>query len=181
VEYGTQLSDKVKLSLAGWYGTLGEYTYNEFDAVAALSYNAGPVNLIAGFTWYHYADGAALDNQYEPSIGISSNGLPVDLFATAYYESEVDGYYYEVGAGKTVALTDCIGLRGAVVLGYNDGLTVPGSGLNHVNVMLSAPIALSKSVLLTPYVAGNFAQDATKGLYKDDNIFYGGVSVAISF
>jgi hypothetical protein len=181
LEYSTALSDKVSLTVGEWYGHLNEYKYNELDLYAALGYNAGPVTVSLGFTYYKYIDGASLDAQYEPSLRISSNSLPVDLYAAYYYETEVAGSYIEVGASKAFKISECLSLVAGANVGYNDGLTTPESGWNHVNVSLALPISLSSSVTFTPYIAGNFAQDATKGLYQDDNILVGGAALAIKF
>jgi hypothetical protein len=139
------------------------------------------VNVLVGFTWYHYFDGASLDNQYEPFITLSTNGLPVDAYVSYYYETEVAGSYFEAGVSKTIALSDKVSLVPAVNVGYNDGLTTSQSGWSHVGVRLGLPIALSKNVTLLPYVAGNFALDATKDQFPENSLFLGGASINVNF
>ena len=179
LEFSLPVTDKLTLTAGQWYGHLFDYTYNELDLYGGLTYNAGPVNLSAGFTWYHYFDGSTLENQYEPYVTVSTNGLPVDFYASYFYDFEVDGTYLEAGLSKTIALNDSISLVPAVILGYNLDYNTPEEGLNHVQVRLGAPIALTKTATLTPYIAGNFALDATDG-YQDDELV-GGISLAVKF
>lgn len=181
LEYSTALTDTVSLNLGQWYGHLFDYEYNELDLFGGLTYNAGPVNLALGFTWYHYFEGSSLENQYEPSFTISSNGLPVDLYATYFYDFEVDGSYIEAGLSKSIALCSSTSLVASANVGYNIGYNTDEDGFNHVGVRLGLPIALSKTATLTPYVAGNFALDATEGYFAEDNTFLGGVSIAVKF
>ncbi len=181
LEYTATLNDKLSLQLGEWYGHLFDYQYNELDLYGGLKYNAGPVNITAGFTWYHYFDGSALKNQYEPFVTLSTNGLPVDAFVSYYYETEVAGSYIEAGISKTIALTDKVSLVPAVVIGYNEGLNTNVNDFNHVGVRLGLPIALTKNATLLPYIAGNFALDATKGAFAQDNLFLGGVSLSVNF
>lgn len=181
LDYNLALNDKLSFNLGAFYGHLFDFTYNELDVYGGLTYNAGPVNISTGFTWYHYIDGSTLENQYEPYLTISSNGLPVDVYFTGYYDFEVDGTYLETGLSKTIALCDKVSLVPAVNVGYNLGYNTDEDGWNHVGVRLGLPIALSKTATLTPYIAGNFALDATEGYFAEDNVFLGGVSLSVKF
>lgn len=181
IEYSRPLNDKLTLTLGQWYGHLFDYEYNELDLYGALTYNAGPVNLAVGFTWYHYFEGSTLDNQYEPSFTISSNGLPVDLYATYFYDFEVDGTYLEAGIAKTIPICPKSNLVLSANVGYNLGYNTNEDGFNHVGVKAAWPISLTKTATLTPYIAGNFALDATEGYFAEDNLLLGGVSVAVKF
>jgi hypothetical protein len=181
LEFTKQLTDKLSLNVGEWYGHLFDYTYNELDLYAGLRYNAGPVNLTAGFTYYDYIDGSSLSAQYEPSFSISTNNLPVDLYATYFYDFEVDGTYLEAGMSKTVKINDKISAVAGAAIGYNLGYNTQEDGWNHVGVKLALPISLTKTATLTPYVAGNFALDATEGAFAEDNLFFGGVSLDVKF
>jgi hypothetical protein len=181
LEFTKNLNDKLSLQIGEWYGHLFDYTYNELDLYGGLKYNAGPVNVTVGFTWYHYFDGSVLENQYEPFVTLSSNGLPVDAYVSYYYETEVAGSYIEAGLSKTIALTDKVSLVPAVNVGYNAGLNTNENDWNHVGVRLALPIALSKNATLLPYIAGNFALSATEGAFAKDDVFLGGVSLSVNF
>lgn len=181
LEFSKALNDKVTLSLGQWYGHLFEYEYNELDLFGGLTYNAGPINIGVGFTWYHYFQGSALENQYEPSVTISSNGLPVNIYATYFYDFEVDGSYIEAGISKSIPLCASASLDLSANVGYNIGYNTDEDGFNHVGVRVGLPIALSKTATLTPYIAGNFALDATEGYFAEDNLVLGGVSIAVKF
>ncbi len=181
LEYNTALNDKASLTLGQWYGRLSEYKYNELDLYGSLNYNLGAATVSVGFTYYRYFDGAALDAQYEPFVKIATSALPVDLYAAYYYETEVAGSYVEIGAAKKFEISQSVDAIVSVVGAYNDGLTTPESGFNHVYVGLALPIELTNTITLTPYIGGNFAQEATEGLYKDDNILVGGASVSVRF
>jgi hypothetical protein len=181
LDYNLALNDKLSFNLGAFYGHLFDYTYNELDVYGGLTYNAGPVNIGAGFTWYHYFDGSTLENQYEPYLSVSSNGLPVDVYFTGYYDFEVDGTYLETGLSKTIKLCESASLVPSVNVGYNLGYNTDEDGWNHVGVRLALPITLSKTATLTPYIAGNFALDATEGFFAEDNVFLGGISLSVKF
>lgn len=181
LDYTKQITDKLSFNIGEWYGHLFDYEYNEIDIYTGLRYNAGPVNLTVGFTWYKYLDGSTLDGQYEPSFSISTNNLPVDLYATYYYDFEVDGTYLETGISKTFKINDKVSAVASANVGYNIGYNTDEDGWNHVGVRLAFPISLTKTATLTPYIAGNFALDATKGYFAQDDLFLGGVALDVKF
>jgi hypothetical protein len=181
LEYSKALCEKSTLTLGQWYGSLLDYDYNELDIYGSVSYNAGPVNVAVGFTWYHYFEGSVLDNQYEPFVTISSNGLPVDLYASYFYDFEVDGSYIEAGISKTFVLSDTVSLVASANVGYNVDYNTTIDDFNHYGVRIALPIALTKTATLTPYIAGNFALDATEGFFAEDDTILGGVSLAVKF
>ncbi|MBP7949855.1 MAG: hypothetical protein KA004_09390 [Verrucomicrobiales bacterium] len=181
LEFAMPLTDKLSLTAGQWFGHLFDYTYNELDLYAGLTYAAGPVNVSTGFTWYHYLDGSVLDNQYEPFVTIASATLPVDVYFSYFYDFEVDGHYLELGIGKTFKVNDTLSIVASSSLGYNIGYNSEVDDFNHVGIRLGFPISLSRTATLTPYIGANFALEATEGVGVEDDIFQAGISLAVKF
>ena len=181
LEFSKQINDKLSVNIGEWYGHLFDYEYNELDIYGGVRYNAGPVNVTAGFTWYHYFEGSSLDNQYEPFLSISTNNLPVDLYVTYFYDFEVDGSYLEAGVSKTLKLNNSVSLVASANVGYNLGYNTNEDGWNHIGVRVGLPITLTKNATLTPYIAGNFALDATEGFFAEDDLLLGGIALDVKF
>jgi hypothetical protein len=179
IDYSAPLTDNLDLGLGLWYETVAETgnSFEELDVISGLTYSLGAVDLGVGLIWYYFPDNDSDALELGTSIGTSVG--PVDLGGAASYDFEVDGWYFEVSAESTIELTDSISLvPGALVSYGQDYYGV--SGFNNAGVSLALPIALTKSATLTPYVAGSFALDALEALGEDDH-FYGGVSLSVSF
>jgi len=116
---------------------------------------------------------------YEVSFGVSRSLGIVDLSASAHYDFEVEGWYFDVGLEKSFGISDNMDLVLSGGVGYSIDYFSQGGGFNHAYVQLSLPIALRSNVTLTPYVAGLFALDAIEDI--QDDIVHGGVSLSVEF
>ena len=67
--------------------------------------------------------------------------------------------------------------------GFTNYYTFGGhqSGLTHVIPSLSAPIKLTKTATLTPYVAYNISLDTRHLNNTQDSEFFGGVKLGVTF
>lgn len=185
------LTEMLSLNVGAWYGTSADDSgrfgeggsFHELDLYGAVLADLGPVTVGAKYTAYLYdgastANGAVEDINEVGLIAAATVG-PVDVTAGAYYDDYTDGFYFETGVSKSIAITDRISLVPAALISY--GVDYYGvTGFNHVKVGLSVPIKLTGTATLTPYVAGNLPIDELDSLGEDSEI-YGGVSLSVSF
>ncbi|NNE90322.1 MAG: hypothetical protein HKN23_01620 [Verrucomicrobiales bacterium] len=116
---------------------------------------------------------------YEVSLGVGRSLGIVDLAASAHYDFEIEGWYFDAGVEKALGLTDNVDLVVSAGISYQNDYYSAGGDWNHVWVQASFPIALRSNVTLEPYVAGLFALDAIEDI--QDDIVHGGVSLSVSF
>lgn len=185
------LTDVLSVNLGAWYGTSADDSgrfgqggsFHELDLYGAVLADLGPVTVGAKYTAYLYdgesTDNGAVNDINEVGLFLTTTVGPLDVLAGAYYDDETDGFYFETGVSHTFAVTDRISLVPAVLVSYGDQY-YGVSGFNHVKVGISAPIKLTSTATLTPYVAGNLPIDALDDLGEDDEI-YGGISLSVSF
>jgi hypothetical protein len=110
----------------------------------------------------------------------------VNLYGGFYYDFTIGASYAEIGADAPIAINSWLSLVPAVKMGYGftNYYTVLGtqqSGLTHVIPSLSAPIKLTKSATLTPYVAYNISLDTRHTNNAQDSEFFGGVKLGVTF
>jgi hypothetical protein len=181
------LTDTLSLNLGAWYGTSADDSftlggsYTELDLYAALMADLGPVTV--GFKYQYYLfegdAGDVLDDINEVGILLATTVGPVDLIAGAYYDETADGFYFETGVSKSIAITDRISLVPAVLVSY--AIDYYGvDGFNHVKASLGLPIKLTSTATLTPYIAGNLPIDALDDLGEEERV-YGGITLSVSF
>ena len=176
-----KLTDKLTFTFAPWYGNIADGEYDELDLVAGFTYDLGFATLGVGYTWYYFPFSDF--DASEPNITIAKSFGNVNWFAGAYCDFEADdgseGFYYETGLNVVIDVTDTIKLVPEAKISYgSDYYGV--DGFNNVLVKLGAPIALTKTATLTPYIAGTFAIDGLDDLGQDDEVF-GGVSLSVTF
>lgn len=172
------LADSLELNVGAWYAGLADEDYSELDLYAGLTYNINDsVSVGVGYTHYYFPRTDADYGEVGATLGYSIAG--VDLGLGYYYDFEVEGSYYEVGASYEVALTDSVSLVPGVVVGFGDDY-YGVSGGNHVGLSLGLPIKLTSTATLTPYVAGNLPIDSLDDAGEDDQV-YGGVALTVTF
>ncbi len=182
----------------------GDFDYSELDLSASLTYDAGFAKFGLVYTHYEFWDGFSGTNFGIPNgageLNVSSAdevGItaavplgPVNFYTGAFYDFRIGGYYLEAGLDYPIEVTSWLTLIPAVKAGYgiNDyysGNTViagaPESGFTHLGLSLSAPIKLTKSATLTPYVAYNISGRARRAINAQDNEVYGGVKLGVTF
>ncbi|MCB1076248.1 MAG: hypothetical protein KDM64_00345 [Verrucomicrobiae bacterium] len=167
------------LNVGVWYinptdGNLDD----ELDIYASVGQEIAGFDASLTMTGYFFPDSGA-DATYELGIGLERSLGIVDWNATARYDFEVEGYYFETGISKGIAVADNIELVLSTGISYQIDYFASGGEFNHVYLMASLPIALRSNVTLEPYVAGLFALDAIDDF--QDDIVHGGVSLSVSF
>jgi hypothetical protein len=180
------LTDMLSLNVGAWYGSsaddsgvFGNGSFQELDLYAALLADLGPVTVGLKYTAYLYNNGSGLEDINEVGIFASTTVGPLDVIAGAYYDDVTDGFYFETGVAHTFEVTDRNSLVPAVLVSYGEDY-YGVNGFNHIRVGLSAPIKLTSTATLTPYIAGNFPVDALDDLGEDSRV-YGGVALSVSF
>ncbi len=185
LDLNVPLSDSLKWNFNAWYGALADTPsdYGELDLYTALRYTAGPVTFGPSYKWYHYtqAEGGALENQHE--IGLEATISPVSglaIYTGAFYEFEVEGFYYEFGVSYTAQINENFALVPGAKVSYSDDSTVANSSeFNHVAVSLAAPIKLTSKATLTPFVELNIPLDNLDA--NQDEEVHGGAFISVAF
>jgi hypothetical protein len=176
--------------------------YSELDLSASLTYDAGFAKLGLVYTHYEFFDsfsGRTNIGQFnttdETGVGgveevgatIATSVGPVNLYGGFYYDFTIGASYAEVGADAPIEITSWLSLVPAVKLGYgfsNYYTAFPAShqsGLTHVIPSLSAPIKLTKSATLTPYIAYNLSLTTRHLSNTTDSEIFGGVKLGVTF
>lgn len=180
----------------------GDFDYSELDLSSSLTYDAGFAKFGLVYTHYEFFDGFSgtssgvlngtgegnVSGSDEVGITVAAAAGPVNLYAGYYYDFRIGGSYAEVGADLPIEITSWLSLVPAVKTGYGFDYYTSGvvrgaqaSGFTHVVPSLSAPIKLTKSATLTPYIAYNISLDARHTLNTQDSEIFGGVKLSVSF
>ncbi len=208
--FGALYTTTVETDISGgrFGGANTSLDFSELDLSAALTFDAGFAKFSAVYTRYFYFDtfGGSINGVgvNDPEFGITGAnevGLTasttvggLNLFFGTYYDFTIGGWYAEVGADYPIAITPWLSLVPAVRAGYGidyytgdgspnfAGLDVDQSGFTHVLFSLSAPIKLTKSATLSPYIAWNLALQTRNYLNAThDNEIFGGVKLGVTF
>jgi hypothetical protein len=185
------LTDTLSLNAGAWYATSADDSgrfgdggsYHELDLYAGILVDLGPATVGLKYTHYffggHSTDNGAVNDVNEIGLTLATTVGPVDVTAGVYYDDETDGFYGEVGVSHIFAITDSFSLVPGALISYGEDY-YDVSGFNHVKVGVSAPIKLTSTATLTPYIAYNIPIDALDDLGEDDQL-YGGISLSVSF
>jgi hypothetical protein len=177
--------------------------YSELDLSASLNYDAGFAKFGLVYTHYEFFDGFSgmsnpggafgsnegnVTGADEVGITIATSVGPVNLYGGAFYDFRIGGSYFEVGADLPVEVTPWLSIVPAVKVGYGldyytDGVAANStpSGFTHVIPSISAPIKLTKTATLTPYIAYNISLGARHTLNLTDSEIFGGVKLGVTF
>ncbi len=187
--------------------------FSELDLSAGLSYDTGAAVIGLVYNHYEYLDGFSgsvnganiggnsefgISGANEVGLTVATTLGPVNFNAGYFYDFTIGGSYAQVGLDLPIEITPWLSLVPAVQLGYGfDYYTLPAiggrsSGLTHVVPSLSAPIKLTKSATLTPYIAYNISLDSRHNAVgaastigfngnAQDNEIFGGVRLSVSF
>jgi len=185
----------------------GDFDYSELDLFAALNYDAGFAKFGLAFTNYNFfdtfsgsvdgntfgfplSDDSTLSRASDIAVSVTVPIGSLNLYGTYVYDFRIAGIYAELGADYTIAVNDWLSIVPSAQIGYNVNdyysyteVTGVSSGWNHVRAMITAPIKLTKTASLVPYIAMNFALEAREQLnvIEDKNALYGGVKVSLAF
>ncbi len=167
---------------------------------AAFAHNFGPATVSLGYSYFYnmgdladikwYNSPAGTGNGYvgmndtqEINLGINTSVGPIDLASSANYDLTNGGWYFDLTASTTVAITDAISFVPSFNVGYMSNYTyqftpdaansflggaggIFGAGVAEsggddisgwaaANVRFAFPIKLNSRATLTPYVAVN--------------------------
>ena len=180
----------------------GDFDYSELDLSTSLSYDAGFATFGLVYTHYEFWDGFSGTNAGvlngagegnvsgadEVGITVATSVGPVNLAAGYFYDFRIGGSYFQLGADLPIEVTPWLSIVPAVTVGYGidyytSGVNpaAPPSGFTHVLPTLSAPIKLTSSATLTPYIAYNISLGARHALNTQDSEIFGGVKLGVSF
>lgn len=186
---------------------VGDFDYSELDLSASLTYDAGFAKFGLVYTHYEFfdtfsgsssagglgynsngVDEGALTGADEVGLTVATSVGPVNLYGGYFYDFRIGGQYFEVGADLPIEITPWLSIVPAVKTGYalnyyTDGVNAAStpSGFSHVIPSVSAPIKLTKTATLTPYVAYNISLGARHTLNTQDSEFFGGVKLGVTF
>ncbi|MEQ1843234.1 MAG: TorF family putative porin, partial [Verrucomicrobiales bacterium] len=105
------LTDMLSLNVGAWYGTSADDSgilggsFHELDLYAALLADLGPATVGVKFTEYLFDGDSAFNDAPEIGLLLSTTAGPVDVIAGAYYDFEAEGFYFETGISKSIAVT----------------------------------------------------------------------------
>jgi len=147
----------------------------------------------------------------DPEFGIRGAGeigvtmaVPIgaaNLYFGYYYDMQIGGSYFQAAADYTIAVNDWLSIVPAAQIGYgidyytgnnnaftrsavtafNGGPLGPTSGLTHVLLSVSTPIQLTKSATFTPYVAWNNGNRLRAQINAQQEEFFWGAKLSVSF
>jgi hypothetical protein len=207
VSLSVPLTEKLSLGFGALYTSTvdttaagaNDFDYSELDLSTSLTYDAGFAKLGLVYTHYEFFDGFSGSNAGVRNAGgelnvggveevgatIATSVGPVNLYGGFYYDFTIGASYAEVGADAPIAINSWLSLVPAVKAGYGftNYYTFGGhqSGLTHVIPSLSAPIKLTKTATLTPYVAYNISLDTRHLNNTQDSEIFGGVKLGVTF
>lgn len=185
----------------------GDFDYSELDLFAALNYDAGFAKFGLAFTNYNFfdtfsgsVDGKTFGFAESPDSTLSDArdialtvAVPIgslNIYGTYVYDFRIEGHYAELGTDYTIAVNDWLSIVPSAQIGYNIAdyysyaeVTGVSSGWNHIRAMITAPIKLTSTATLVPYIAANFSLDAREQIntVEGADAVYGGVKVSVTF
>lgn len=206
--FGSMYLDNFSSSPGNVGPPFAPYEFSQLDLYAGINYDLGFGTFGVNFTQHFYPNtfggttaGVVTAGGFNDfSIGSASElGL---TFATSfygfnwdigyYYNFRIGGSYYETNLSYEIAVTPWMSLVPAFQAGFgNDYFSlagvVPGarsSGWSHFAFSLSAPIALTPTATLKPYISWISTATTTNYLLGNasaNNELIGGVSLSVSF
>ncbi len=184
--------------------------YSELDLTASLTYDAKFAKFQVVYTSYQFFDGFSgttfgpagsarfgageynVLHVNELGFVASSTVAGLNFYGAYYYDFNIGGAYFEVGADYPIKVNDRLsiipGIKGGYGLDYySNGAPENGlvggvtSGFTHLLATVSAPFAITKTATLTPYVAYNFSGRARVANNLTNDEMFGGVKLSVSF
>ena len=189
LDWNLKLDQTFSLNAGAWYGTsaddsftgTGGGAYHELDLYTSVLAKLGPVT--AGLKYQHYfflgSTHNAIRDINELGVTLATSVAGFDLGAGGYYDFTAKGWYFEYSASYPVKINDWLSLVPGVLVSHGHDYYGVNGG-NHVKVGLAAPIRLTKTATLTPYIAGNLPIGSLKD-NGERNRVYGGVALSVTF
>ena len=183
IELSLALGESLSLTLTPWYLVALEDDYTELDILPSLTWDAGVVQLTAGYAGYFFPRGAfggteGIGDEHEANFMVSKTIGLVDASTMIVYNFNRDGFYFEGKLGTSVALGEAVSLDPSVTVGYGANYFAQ-DGFTHALLTLAMPVTLSETVLVTPYLAGNIPLAAFDENQQPE--LFGGIALAVSF
>ena len=212
VNYGSLAGDHDSFSPNGLQPFIqNTASFQRLQLGAAISHDLGPVAVSFGYSFIHnmgsLANGSGvnqipgspggfgMNDIQQLTLGFNTDLGPINLASSANYDLFNGGWYFDLTAKSTIAVTDAISIVPHAGLGYglnyNAGFTqasrnlVGGGGLGGqsaaqggisgwtaLNVGIDFPIKLNSRATLTPYVAANLPMGPMENLASSSNNAY---------
>lgn len=188
-------------------------SFQRLQLGAAISHDFGPAAVSFGYSYIHnmgaLANGGGLNQAgiagqglgygmndiQQLTLGVNTNLGPINLASSANYDLVNGGWYFDLTAKSTIAVTDAISIVPHAGLGYglhyNAGFTQASRGLygggtlfgqsatqggisgwTALNVGIDFPIKLNSRATLVPYVAFNLPMGPMKNLARSSTNAY---------
>jgi hypothetical protein len=190
IDYPIVFNDKLTLGLNAWFGSsandsaepfAGGGSYEELDLAATLLAKLGPVTAGLKYTWYNYLGdaGDSLEDVNELGVTLATALAGFDLSGGAYYDWTAEGFYFEAAVSRTFKINEWLSLVPGVLISFGDHYYGVNGG-NTIRPSLAAPIKLTKTATLTPYIAGNLPYGSLDDLGEQSRV-YGGVALSVTF
>ncbi|MDA0814679.1 MAG: hypothetical protein O3C21_20070, partial [Verrucomicrobia bacterium] len=175
-----RLTDNILWSASALYRDVTDVDFEEFNLYTGLFFTFGDLTIGPTFRWWNLRpDGGEVD-AYDLGIQALYKLGPIDLTTGYYYETELEGNYFEFGVSSSIKLHERVSLVPSAQISYTDGWLMPHlQGLNYVDLRASLPIAIAKNVKLAPYIGTAIMLDALQDA-QDDKLI-GGIALSITF
>lgn len=175
--------------------------YSELDIYGQVGKDFGFATAYVGYIWYHFQDQdlrlgpntyKLRDDAQEVYFGLSRElGWGINGALTYYWDVESDnGGYTELALDKTFKLHDCVDLVASVKTGY----FAEEGEFAQVTPQVALNIKVKETFTLSPYIAYAVELDGLDNVYgnnkvqnflganpSEENHFYGGVKLSVSF
>lgn len=206
VNYGSLAGDQDHFSPSGLQPVIANTaSFQRLQLGAAIQHDLGPVAVSFGYSYIHNMgslangsgvnqipgapQGYGMNDIQQLTLGVNTNLGPINLASSANYDLVNGGWYFDLTAKSTIAVTDAISIVPHAGLGYglnyNAGFTqatrniVGGGGIfgqsaaqggisgwTALNVGIDFPIKLNSRATLTPYVAYNLPMGPMRNLAR---------------
>lgn len=188
LEEGGLVSTALDVSAFGftanaWLADGYDVDYTELNLGLAYGLEFGGFEAYVGYTYLHFWSEEPDADDHEIGAGIAYTELGWLVPAVDYvYGYESGGSFVELSVASEIPLIEDVwNLVPAVILGLDFGYASnEHDGANHVQLQLATEYALTETVTLGGYVAQSLALDDVDRDGGED-LFFGGVSVTVSF
>lgn len=166
------------LSAGVWYGSTSQDagSADELNLIFGATKDLGFAAFTLGYTQYHFFNQA--DDAQEVSFGLSKDlcgGVSASL--TYFWDVETDNNgYSELALAKSFELASK-----SLDLGFALGYEAEEGKISHATTKLEHAIALSDTATLTPYVAHAWDLGAEDVFGSQENEFFAGAALSVTF
>jgi hypothetical protein len=211
VNLAKPITDKLTLGLGALYtetvytnltGSGDNLAYSEYDLFGSLSYATDFATFGLVLTNYQFPEtfsgevnnattgtvsDAIVKNAFDIGLTMIKPMGSFNLYLGAWFDTKVDGWYYEAGVDYTYAVTEKFSLVPVLQMGYAiDYYTFDSSdneGLTHIRAAINAPYKFTDSLTVSGYCAYNIPLETRKNINVNEtrNDPYAGVAVTYAF